>query len=575
MRLLSLTANKESFRSIQFNENGISIILGKRKASNSIDLDKTYNGVGKSLSLILVHFCLGSSNNDAFESSLTGWVFTLKVKIGEEILKISRSTDDQNTIRVNDKEYSKPKFRKFLRSKVFPSEQEIKGLKFRPLIKRFYRPRKASYNNFDSTHNREYGYNKLICNSYLLGFNTSLVVEKRRLKKEKDKVKDLKSNIEKDEIFQEYFSGDQDIDIQLKDLNEQIEELEEDIEEFEIAEDYHEVERRADKLKRDLQKYRNQATLLRNSISNLNDSLEQRPDISTEKLEAVYEEVGLRMPEKLVKDFSEVTRFHEDLIKKREARLQKERSKKLEKLEEIEKAINEYNKEFDSKLQYLGAHGALDELVQLNKYLSDLKSQANKIRDYKNLLANYDRQIQDYDIELSQQNTITADYLDEIREHRNKILETFRNFSKEFYPDKPGGLLVKNNDGINQTRFNIEASIEDDSSDGINEVKIFCFDMTVLALQENHKMKSVFHDSRLISDIDPRQRATLFKVANSITLENDFQYIISANEDQLEVLEDYLGPEDYTDTIQNNIVLELTDDSPEGKLLGIQVDLDY
>ena len=46
------------------------------------------------------------------------------------------------------------------------------------------------------------------------------------------------------------------------------------------------------------------------------------------------------------------------------------------------------------------------------------------------------------------------------------------------------------------------------------------------------------------------------------------------NQDHLEAMQQWFG-EDYKAIITDNIALELTDDSTAGKLLGIDVDLDY
>lgn len=59
MRLLSLTANQDTFHSIYFSK-GINIIVGKQAKPHNENDGNTYNGVGKSLILHLIHFCLGS-----------------------------------------------------------------------------------------------------------------------------------------------------------------------------------------------------------------------------------------------------------------------------------------------------------------------------------------------------------------------------------------------------------------------------------------------------------------------------------------------------------------------------------
>jgi uncharacterized protein YydD (DUF2326 family) len=72
----------------------------------------------------------------------------------------------------------------------------------------------------------------------------------------------------------------------------------------------------------------------------------------------------------------------------------------------------------------------------------------------------------------------------------------------------------------------------------------------------------------------PRQRSELFRIAHEHAAKAGFQYIATINQEHLEAMQQWFG-EDYKAIITDNIVLELTDDSTAGKLLGIEVDLDY
>ncbi|MCB2262050.1 MAG: penicillin-insensitive murein endopeptidase [Candidatus Thiosymbion ectosymbiont of Robbea hypermnestra] len=58
MRPIELTADQPSFRTIRFEPAGISLIVGGRSRKDETGSDKTYNGVGKSLVIALIHFCL-------------------------------------------------------------------------------------------------------------------------------------------------------------------------------------------------------------------------------------------------------------------------------------------------------------------------------------------------------------------------------------------------------------------------------------------------------------------------------------------------------------------------------------
>lgn len=122
-------------------------------------------------------------------------------------------------------------------------------------------------------------------------------------------------------------------------------------------------------------------------------------------------------------------------------------------------------------------------------------------------------------------------------------------------------------------RYTIEARIEDDSSDGVNEVRMFCFDLLLLTCQKSN-MRFIFHDSRLFANMDPRQRNMLFRIVNEVCQNNDFQYICSINEDALLSVQSMMNPDEIKQILTDNIRLELKDDASESKLLGIQVDID-
>lgn len=102
---------------------------------------------------------------------------------------------------------------------------------------------------------------------------------------------------------------------------------------------------------------------------------------------------------------------------------------------------------------------------------------------------------------------------------------------------------------------------------------MFCFDWLLLNCQVS-KIKFIAHDSRMFANMDPRQRETLFRIVNECCQNTDFQYICSINEDALLSFQSMMGEEEYKNIIQDNIIMELNDDDPSSKLLGVQIDID-
>ncbi len=175
-----------------------------------------------------------------------------------------------------------------------------------------------------------------------------------------------------------------------------------------------------------------------------------------------------------------------------------------------------------------------------------------------------------------QQEVLCAnEYLSQIHHQLEEINGVFKALSRRLYPESPAGLSLHNNDRDNQIRFNFEVRIENDASDGINEARIFCYDLTLLAAGHNHHIKFTFHDSRLFSDVDPRQQAEIFRIADQYTRNSGRQYIATLNEDQIAGMMPYLSEQEHLGLIEDNKILELGDRKAEEKLLGIQVDFHY
>ncbi len=577
MRLLTLRANNAGFKEINFNSKGISLIVGKRHNDDFTKNRKiTYNSVGKSLTIALVHFCLGSQKNSEFETKLKDWEFFLEFNIKEDNYIATRSCNNQNFIILNDKEYSLEDYKNFLLSKSFALPKDSKYLSFRSLISRFIRPQKSSYNSYFDYIKDEQDFNELINNSFLLGLDTTLILKKYQLKDEYDGIEKMRKAIEDDPIMQTFFESEEDdFEIDIVDLKQNIKRLETNLSQFRVAEDYYQVVKEADELKVQLKYYENKAANIKVAISNINGSLEITPDIPRKKVQDLYREAEVNLPDSILRKLEEVEVFNKKILNNRTVRLLKEKSVFEQSLVELEGIIRRLGKQKDEKLEYLNTRGALDEFTKLNEQLSAFKIRLDNIEKYKRLKQEYKNKTEELKRSFSEQNTYTANYL----ASNTALIETniilFKEFAGEFYENKRAGIEIKNNEGINKTRFEIKAKIDDDKGDGVNDVKIFCFDWTILKAQHNHEINFLFHDSRLLSEIDSRQVATLFKVAYENSNKLNFQYITSINENTLNALKIEFDDEEYKNIIEDNIVLELTDESNESKLLGMQLDLDY
>lgn len=576
MQLISLTANKDSFRSVHFkNETGLNFIVATQKNPELSDRGITTNGVGKSLIVALIHFCLGSSKKESLKKDLSGWSFTLTFKINNTNYTSERQTDKQDKIILNGQEISITKFNKKFGNLLFDIPDGTSQLSFRSLLPFFIRPRKSSYSYFNNPNAVKNDYQIQITNALLLGLDVLLVEEKFKLRKEKDRIRNLVKELNQDDLLKDFFNQKKDATLEGQQVQEDIEKLEKDLKSFKVADDYYEINKEADLIKNEIEKARNRITLIENQVQNIDESRKISPDIRRENIEKVYREASLIFKEEALKSLAELEKFYEHLSSNREKRLLDKKTELLRLMSELKLKIELKKSELDSKLKYLDTHQALDIVLKLKDKLADLKAKEENIKRYDALISKYQKAKIQTEKDFITSTEKTQEYLDDAKEIIKSTTDFFRELSKRFYPQATAGITVRNNDGDNQIRYNIDAKIKFDGSDGIGNIKLFCYDLTILLKGFGHKVNFLFHDSRLLSDTDPRQLAELFKILNDYIKISGKQYVLTLNQNQIDEVKKYLTAHEFETIIYQNICLELKDELPEEKLLGVQVDMDY
>lgn len=572
MKLKCIRANQSSFHTINFKE-GLNIIVGKQASPHNENDGNTYNGVGKSFILHLIHFCLGSNKIDSFSNNLPEWVFTLEFEVDGKEYYASRNTSEQNRINFCGQDISLKAMRENMLNLCFGISAPPKNMTWNTLFSRFVRRYRLSYSRFDTYIPKESDYSKLLNTLYLLGIDPSLIIEKKELREKQTDAKKTENAIKKDPFFKRYYLGKNDVELDVADLEYRITELEREISEFKVSNNYHELELEANDKSYEKKILENKRVLINNYIKNIEESFKETATANEKDVIRIYEAANIEIPDMVKKNIDEVLEFHRKQILSRNIRLKKELRKHQLELEKIDKQILAIGERMDNLLGYLDSHGALEEYVALTKQLSSLKNEMERIQGYQKLLKSY----KDIELEIKasfiNQDKETNEYLEIIKTVTDKLRTGFWEYAKKFYPKKRSGLVIKNNSGENMIRYTLEARIEDDSSDGVNEVRLFCFDLLLLMCRKS-KIRFLAHDSRLFANMDPRQREMLLRIAYDVTIDSEFQYICSMNEDTILSFKDLMSIEDYRQIVTNNIILELNDDASESKLLGIQVDLD-
>ena len=145
---------------------------------------------------------------------------------------------------------------------------------------------------------------------------------------------------------------------------------------------------------------------------------------------------------------------------------------------------------------------------------------------------------------------------------REKAIELFNTNSQALY-DAPGNLILD----IAGTGFKFDVEIIRSGSQGVDNMKVFCYDLMLAQLwvAKHRSPKLLVHDSSVFDGVDERQTALALELAQREAEKNGFQYICALNSDTLPT-------DDFSQTFDLGrfVRLRLTDESEEGGLLGIR-----
>ena len=564
MKLLKLSSSNAKFKSIEF-EDGLNIVAGIQLSKEQ---KKTYNGVGKSFSLKLIHLLLGGSLKKKTEKEkktydfLSGYGdFYLDFSHKGETYSVTKNFSN-NYYTVNDEKYSNTKYISFLRETLLnnsvPSEISLKQV-----INSFARRYGDKYYNDAHTQQgvMENDYYQRLVNLYLLKMETSLVNRKCQVKTAISKLE--KTKVALKDIKKQSSSSN------LKDLKDTLSVLIKKKKAFSIAEQYDDLKSEADTLTEEINVIRSNIFSLRSDITVKNKSLSQinNIDIDIKGLERIYEEAKFFFPDQVKKQLSDASCFHSELMKNRVKRIESDIAKFNKSMRHEREHLVVLEKKRDSLLKDLDSSGAFEEYDSIVERMRSVTRDIEELESYAKVL----KDVQEEEISLGLENaeiqSLALEYLNNKATELEEIENNFRYLVKRFYDNYGGNLSV----GLSKDAkylYDLDIHVPRDNSQGVNEVKIFCYDFLLYSMNRE-LLGFLAHDGCIFSELDPRQKAMMFKLAMEYVLKYDFQYFVNIGQSSLrEILaSDILDPIEK-EQIKSSVRLELYDDKPESWLFG-------
>ncbi len=576
--ILALTANRDSFRSIRFGP-GLNVVLADR--TREATRKDSRNGLGKSMLIEVLHFCLGSSSGLPVEP-LAGWAFSVELRLGGEVVKITRRVDEPRHVVVEgdtklwplQPTWSKSlgghtlslrDWTSVLGTLMFGLPPAVEGSKYQPsfrsLISYFVRHGRDAFSRPFAHYRQQQEVDIQVNIAYLLGIAWEDARDVQLLKDKQGALKDLRKAV-KTGLLQGFERGRGDLEATRTRLQETAAQEAARLTSFKVHPQYTELRERANDLTGRIHGLTNRAVTNRQLLSVYERDLAEERTPDEAQLERVYAEAGVVLPERLVRRLDDVRAFHRKVVENRRSFLAEEVSRLKHEIAALDAQTEQLSNERAELMELLRTHGALEEYTGLQRLHLDTVEQVKRLDT---LILNWSRLesgVSEVKVEqeLLQQRG-RRDY-DERAAIRARAVTLFNANSEALYA-APGRLRID----FLPKGFDFGVDIERSGSDGIEDMKIFCFDLMLAQLWSEKPQAPglLVHDSRLFDPVDERQKALALQRAAREAEAHTFQYICTLNSDAVPWSEFDKGFD-----LKRFVRLTLTDAEPAGSLFGFR-----
>ena len=530
---------------VSFNENGLSIVLGK--IEDKTNLKDTTNGVGKSIIMKTVNSIYGSNNDESLYFKLKDFYFIAEVLLNNDKHTVKRYFKQNGQIFFDGEPISLDEYKE----KINVDRGEIRKLVL-------LGPR----NKICETPNVAYNANDLTAIFKLLKLN---------------KLSQLVSNIKtkKDEISETAKAKKQILEIMDADVRQienrnvrnktelnqiRIEEeaIKDKIKSLSINEINDGVQKDFEIDNREIKRLRRENYNYDSELTQLNRYLELSSNfvITTSDIEKIYEEAGVFLQKELLANLSDAETFYKQIVEDRKDQIT-QRIKTIHSLMEQNNArINSLNKSLSNKSTILSKNDIFQNSILL---LSDLQNRIDELLIESGRLEQYSK-ITIREEQLKAELTNLYKQLADEQLQINSVIEEYKAFvfkaSKRLYEEDEAILNIEFKDfSLRGLPIDIDISLRKEDSDGVSQVKNALFDY--LLFNTDSKNEILLHDSSCFSDIDTRQVATLLTIGNEIAENKNKQYIVSINGyDIHDSSQAFMNDKTIIELSENNLLLK-------------------
>ncbi|QKQ75981.1 ABC-three component system protein [Nostoc sp. TCL240-02] len=578
----AVRCNRASFKTVEFRP-GFNVVLADRTEDSG--RRDSRNGLGKSTLIEIIHFCLGGTIPTAKglgSRTLRGWAFSLELTLANQIITVTRNTDDRSQVVIDgntanwpiqpreqedQKVLSLEDWKTVLGNLTFGLSIDNEAKKYKPtfrgLISYFIRRGRDAFSTPFEHHPKQPGWDKQVNNAFLLGLaweearNLQLLKDKQKLIAD---IKKLKKDTEAG-VAIGIFGSLGELEALKVQIEAQLRERKETLNNFRVAPQYHELEATVNRLTSQIHEATNKNIIEQKLLEFYQSSLDSEDEPRPEDVVRIYENAGIELPGLVIRRLEEVETFHSRLIQNRRDFLASEIKRLRREIGSRKSFIREKTEDRAELLEVLKTHGALEEYTMLQEIYLDNVAHLNEINKRIEELKQFEEEKSTLKIEKEQLLQRARRDYGERNEQAERAINLF-SINSRFLYDVPGTLVID----VGSNGFSFRVEIRRDGSEGIDKMKIFCYDLMLAQLwsERDPSPRILIHDSTIFDGVDERQVSLALQLADRESRRLGFQYICTLNSDMVPSSE---FPLDFN--FDSFVRLRLTDENEEGGLLGI------
>lgn len=574
------------FSSVEFKD-GVNFIFGRKDKES--DKKDSLNGIGKSLLVDLIDFCLLSTLKSDPSSRLSkakkymeGYSIVLEFEIDGKDYLLKRSPSNPNKdiefglVETGTKPYTEVEIKPLLADLIFLNQNyqgKYSNRWLRKLIPFFIkkeRPKKGGEFTDPVRYLEEVRPIELnVYHLFLMGIDNTLADKNLNIQENLKEKQPFMDSVEK--FVQETY-GLENISTahsEIDKIKRDIKSIETNIASFKLASEYQDAETEANKLTVKIKElwYKNYSN--RKNIENYKASYRQDININVNQIENLYKEASELLAGQIKKTLNDAIEFRKQLSNSRKNFLAKEIESINVEVKNNDETISALEEERAKIFGFLSAKAAISDLSEAYLSLSKRRESLNDLEGKVKMYLDVSKEKADLK---SEEAKLVVEIISFIQDIQANKLPAFRDIFVEIYNSAYVGNKNESTFDISlkektDAKIDINVTFPADLSKGKNRGRTLIYDLAILfhAIRENIRApRFLIHDG-IFDGMYKGHFVHLYEYLEKRKTKERFQYIVTLNEEG-ELNENFGNTDLLTiERISNEAIINLT---PSNKLFG-------